>query len=59
VVDEAVGHLRLVGHVGDPAAVEALAGEDADGGVEDDAALVHAVGVAGGGHYARTSSGQR
>ena len=40
VVDEPVGDPRLVGDVGDAGRVEALAGEDADGGVEDEAALV-------------------
>ena len=40
VVDEAVGDARLVGDVGDPGRVEALASEDADRRVEDLAALV-------------------
>ena len=40
VVDEAVGDPRLVGDVGDPGRVKALAGEDPDRGVEDLAALV-------------------
>ena len=40
VVDEPVGDPRLVGDVGDPGRVEALAGEDADRRVEDLAALV-------------------
>ena len=40
VVDEPVGDAGLVGDVGDAGRVEALAGEDADGGVEDLAALV-------------------
>ena len=40
VVDEAVGDARLVGDVRHAAAVEALPGEHADGGVEDQAALV-------------------
>ena len=40
VVDEAVGDPRLVGDVGDAGRVVALAGEDADRGVEDRAALV-------------------
>ena len=40
VVDEPVGDARLVGDVGDPGRVEALAGEDADRRVEDLAALV-------------------
>ena len=35
VVDEPVGDVGLVGDVGDPGRVEALAGEDPDGGVED------------------------
>ena len=40
VVDEPVGDPGLVGDVGDAGRVEALAGEDADRGVEDLAALV-------------------
>ena len=40
VIDEPVGDAGLVGDVGDPGRVEALAGEDADRGVEDLAALV-------------------
>ena len=40
VVDEPVGDAGLVGDVGDAGRVEALAGEDADRGVEDLAALV-------------------
>ena len=40
VVDEAVGDPGLVGDVGDAGRVEALAGEDADRGVEDQAAFV-------------------
>jgi hypothetical protein len=40
VVDEPVGHARLVGDVGHAAGVEALAREDADGGVEDHPPLV-------------------
>ena len=51
VVDEAIGHARLVGHVGDAAVVEAAAREDGDGGVEDQAPLVDgAAGRADGGH---------
>ena len=38
VVDEPVGHARLVGDVGHAAGVEALAGEHAHGGVEDEIA---------------------
>ena len=59
VVDEAVGHARLVGHVGHAAVVEALAGEHGDRGVEDQAALVDGAGAGGGGHQTRASSGQR
>ena len=40
VVDEPVGDPGLVGDVGDARLVEALAGEDADGGVEDHPAFV-------------------
>ena len=40
VVDEAVGDARLVGDVRDAASVEALAGEDADRGLEDLAAAI-------------------
>ena len=40
VVDEPVGDAGLVGDVGDPAGVKALAGEHADRRVEDLAALV-------------------
>ena len=42
MVDEAVGDAGLVGDVGHAAGVEALAGEHAHGGVEDQAALVRA-----------------
>jgi hypothetical protein len=48
VVYEPVGDARLVGDVGDAAGVEALAGEHAHGGVEDQAPLVD--GGARGGH---------
>src|SRR6188472_942463 len=40
VVDEAVGDAGLVGDVGDPSRVEALAGENTDRRIEDLAALV-------------------
>ena len=57
VVDEAVGDLRLVGHVGDPAAVEALPGEDPHGGVEDEPPLVDRGAVARGRAHAGARSG--
>ena len=59
VVDEAVGHARLVGHVRHAAVVEALAREHAHRGVEDHAALVGRACFGGGGHQAVTPSGQR
>ena len=40
VVHQPVGDARLVGDVADAAGVEALAGEDADGRVEDEPALL-------------------
>ena len=43
MVDEPVGDAGLAGDVGNARIVEALAGEDADRGVEDRAALVDAV----------------
>ena len=52
VVDEAVGDARLVGDVRHAAGVEALAREDAHGGVEDQPALVD-----GAGSRAATSAG--
>ncbi len=56
VVDEAVGDAGLVGDVGDAAVVEALAGEDGDRRVEDQAALVDGAGARGrGGHQAPSS----
>src|SRR3954468_2378059 len=55
VVDEPVGDARLVGDVRHAAGVEALAGEDPHGGVEDLAALVlRRLLACGGGHYAGT-----
>ena len=53
VVDEPVGDAGLVGDVGDAGRVEALAGEDADRGVEDLAALVDRRRLRG--HQARAS----
>ena len=58
VVDEPVGHPRLVRDVGHPAVVEALAREHAHRGVEDHAPLVGGV-LRCRGHYAVTLSGQR
>ncbi len=45
MVDEAVGDAGLVGDVGDARAVESLAGEDPDRGVEDRASLVDGLGA--------------
>ena len=45
VVDEPVGNAGLAGDVGNAAVVKALAGEDADRGVEDDATLVRGLGL--------------
>ena len=54
VVDEPVGHARLVRDVGHAAVVEALPREHGDRGVEDHPALVDLVG-----HQTGASTGQR
>src|SRR4051794_10427023 len=59
VVDEAVGHARLVGDIGDAAVVEAAPGEHSDRRVEYQAPLVDAAGAGRGHHYVVTSWGQR
>ena len=56
VVDEPVGDAGLVGDVADPARVEALPGEHAHGGVEDEPALLGRGGL-GGGHQVPASVG--
>jgi hypothetical protein len=53
VVDEPVRDAGLVGHVGDAAVMEPLPREDGDGCIEDETALVHGAGAAGGGHQLR------
>ena len=58
VVDQPVGDPRLVGDVGDPGRVEALAGEDLDRRVEDLAPLVDRGGFRGHQACASTSWGQ-
>ena len=58
VVDEPVGDARLVGDVGDPGRVEALAGEDPDRRVEDLAALVDRWRFRGHQAWASVSCGQ-
>ena len=45
VVEEPVRDARLLGDVADAGGVVAVAGEDADGGVEDEAALLLAPGL--------------